>query len=277
MNEQKEQELRRQLGALGQQRIANDIDLWPAIRNQIQPSAKRKRARQRRLRLGLLSLLGLLILAAALLAVSPQARGAFQEYQNFAMILIGAQPVQNLDTQAPSPQNGPTPAATEKRILLNMSQAEIQSRLPFALRIPGWLPEGLTYQGGSVAEDPSGKACVQAICSTSTPIYDIILNYGWEDPSRGGLNLQIWSGQPSGGYVFPQSAEQSVQVNGRDAAYVLQTWEANSQTGQMNPGGVQALSWQDQNGFTYLLMTGNLELSRQDLIRMAESIKPATG
>ena len=105
MNEQKEQELRRQLGSLGQQRIADDIDLWPAIQNQIQQSATRKRARQRRLRLGLLSLLGFLILAAAFLAVSPQARAAVQQYQKFAMILIGAQPVQNLDTQAASPHN----------------------------------------------------------------------------------------------------------------------------------------------------------------------------
>jgi hypothetical protein len=277
MNEQKEQELRRQLGALGQQRIADDIDLWPAIRDQIQQSARRRRARQRRLRLGLLSLLGLLILASALLAFSPQARAAVQQYQKFAMILIGAQPVQNLDTQAPPPQNGPTPAATEKRIPLNMSQAEIQSRLPFALPVPGWLPEGLTYQGGSVAEEPSGKACGQAICSTSTPIYDIVLSYGWEDPSEGGLDLQIWSGQPSGGYVFPQSAEQSVQVNGRAATYVLQTWEADPQASQMTPGSLQALSWQDQKGFTYLLTTGSLKLSSPDLIRMAESIKPATG
>jgi hypothetical protein len=277
MNEQKEQELRRQLGALGQQRIADDIDLWPAIRNRIQQSAASERTRHRRLRFGLLLPLGLLILAAALLAVSPQARAAVQQYQKFAMILMGAQPVQDLDTQAPSPQNGPTPASTEKRILLNMSQAEIQSRLPFALPVPGWLPEGLTYQGGSVAEDPSGKACVQAICSTSTPIYDIVLSYGWGDPSKGGMNLQIWWGQPSGGYVFPQSAEQSVQVNGRAATYVLQTWSADPQAGHMNTGGSQALSWQDQNGFTYLLTTGNLELTRQDLIRIAESIKPSAG
>jgi hypothetical protein len=273
MNEQKEQELRRQLGELGQQRIADDIDLWPAIRHQILRSATRKRARQRQLRLGLLSLLGLLTLATALLAVSPQARAAVQQFQKFAMILIGAQPVQNLDTQAASPHNGPTPAAAEKRILLNMSQTEIQSRLPFALPIPSWLPEGLTYQGGSVAEDPSGKACAQAICSTSTPIYDIVLSYGWANPAKSGLNLQIWSGQPGGGYVFPQSAEQTVQVNRRSATYILQTWEADPQASQMTPGGLQALYWQDQNGYTYLLMTGNLELSRQDMIRIAESVK----
>jgi hypothetical protein len=277
MNEQKEQELRQQLWALGQQRIADDIDLWPAIRNQIQQSATRKRARQRQLRLGLLSLLGLLILATTLLAVSPQARAAAQQFQKFALILIGAQPVQIFDTQAPSPHNGPTPAATEKRILPNMSQAEIQSRLPFALPVPGWLPEGLSYQGGLVVEDPSGKPCVQAICSTTTPIYDIVLTYGWEDPSKGWLNLQIWSSQPGGGYVFPQSAAQSVQVNGRAATYVLQAWAADPQAGQMTPGGSQALSWQDQNGFTYLLTTGSLELSRQDLIRIAESIKPSGG
>jgi hypothetical protein len=277
MNEQKEQELRQQLWALGQRRIAEDIDLWPAIRNQIQQAARRKQARQRRLRLGLLSLLGLLILAAALLAVSPQARAAVQQYQKFAMILIGAQPIQSTNMQASPSKNGPTPGATEKRILPNMSQAEIQSRLPFALPVPGWLPEGLTYQGGLIVEDPSGKACGQATCSTNTPIYDIVLTYGWEDPSKSWLNLQIWSGQPSGGYVFPQSAAQSVQVNGRAATYALQTWGADPQAGRMNPGGMQALSWQDQNGFTYLLTTESLELSRQDLIRMAESIKPAKG
>ena len=67
-----------------------------------------------------------------------------------------------------------------------------------------------------------------------------------------------------------------MQVNGRAATYVLQTWEADPQAGQMNPGGTQALSWQGQNGFTYLLTTSNLELSRQDMTRMAESIRPAT-
>lgn len=277
MNDQKKQELRRILLEIGQQRIADDIDLWPAIRNQIQQSARHRQARQRRLRLGLLSLLGLLILTIVLLAVSPQARAAAQQFQRFALILIGVQPVQNPNMQAFPPQNGPTQAATEKRILPNMSLAEIQFRLPFALPVPGWLPKGLTYHGGLVAEEPSGKPCAQAICSTSTPIYDIVLTYGWEDSSKSGLNLQIWSGQPGGGYVFPQSAEQSVQVNGRAATYVLQTWEADPQAGQMTPGGTQVLSWQGQNGFTYLLTTGNLELSRQDMIRIAESIKPVTG
>ena len=124
---------------------------------------------------------------------------------------------------------------------------------------------------------PAGKAAVQAVCGPSTPISDMVLSYGWANPAKGWLNLQIWSGQPGGGYGFPQSAEQSVQVNGRDAAYVLQTWEADPQAGQMHPGGLQALSWQGQNGFTYLLTTGDMELSRQDLIRIAESIKPTTG
>jgi hypothetical protein len=64
-----------------------------------------------------------------------------------------------------------------------------------------------------------------------------------------------------------------VQVNGRAATYVLQTWEADPQAGQMTPDGSQVLSWQDQNGFTYLLTTGNLELSRQDIVRIAESMK----
>jgi hypothetical protein len=276
MNDKKKQELHQNLLEIGQQRIADNVDLWPVIQDQILQSATRKWARQRRLRLGLLSLLGLLILASTLLAVSPRARAAAQQFQRFALILIGAQPVQNLDTQGSPPQKGPTPATTEKRVLPNMSQGEIQSQLPFALPVPSWLPEGLAYQGGLVVEEPSDKACDQTNCSTSTPTYDIVLAYGWGDPSKSGLNLQIWSGQPSGGYVFPQSAEQSVQVNGRAATYVLQTWEADPQAGQMNPGGTQALSWQGQNGFTYLLTTSNLELSRQDMIRMAESIRPAT-
>jgi hypothetical protein len=273
MNEQKEQELRRHLLALGQQRIANDIDLWPAVRNRIQQSATHERARRRLLRFSLLSLLGLLILTATLFMISPQARAAVQQFQKFALILIGSQPAQSPDVQPSPQQNGSTPAVTEKRILPNMSRAEIQSKLPFLLPLPGWLPEGLIYQGGLVVEDSSGRSCVQAVCSTTTPIYDIALSYGWTNPAKGGLNFQIWSGQPSGGYVFPQSAEQTVQVNGRAATYVLQTWEADPQVGQMTPGGLQALSWQDQNGFTYLLMTGNLELTRQDMIHIAESVK----
>jgi hypothetical protein len=277
MNEQKGQELRQQMLALGQQRIGDEIDLWPNVRNRIQQSAINERARRRRLRFGLLSLLGLLALMAALLMVSPQARAAVQQFQRFALILIGSQPVQGADVQASPPQNGSTPAATEKRILPNMSQEDIQSQLPFSLPLPGWLPEGLAYQGGTVVEDPSGRSCVQAVCSTTTPIYGIILSYSWADQSKGGFSLQIWSGQPGGGYVFPQSAEQTVQVNGRAATYVLQTWEADPHVGRMTPGGLQALSWEDENGFTYLLMTGNLGLTRQDMILIAESVQPSGG
>jgi hypothetical protein len=277
MNEQKEQELHQHLLALGQQRIADEVDLWPAVRNRIQQSATHRRARRRRLRFGLLSLLGLLALAAALFMVSPQARAAVQQFQRFALILIGPQPVQGPDMQESPPQNGSPQAVTEKHILPNMSQEQIQSQLPFPLPLPGWLPEGLIYQGGLVVEDSSGKSCIKAVCSTTTPIYEIALSYGWTDQSRGGLNLQIWSGQPSGGYAFPQSAEQTVQVNGRAAVYVLRTWEADPQAGQMTPGGSQALSWKDEKGFTYLLMTGDLELTMQDMIRIAESVKPSGG
>jgi hypothetical protein len=77
-------------------------------------------------------------------------------------------------------------------------------------------------------------------------------------------------GAQVGGYVLPSSAAQDVRVNGHTAVYAQGSWDEFQRWNRRADAAL--LSW-DENAFTYVLSFSGLGLSRDDVIRIAESLR----
>jgi hypothetical protein len=73
-----------------------------------------------------------------------------------------------------------------------------------------------------------------------------------------------------GGYVLPSSAAQNVRVNGHAAVYAHGSWDEFRRWN--GTADAALLSW-EENGFTYVLSFSGLGLSRDDVIRIAASLR----
>lgn len=150
---------------------------------------------------------------------------------------------------------GPPSQATSEQFaeIPLVSFEEAQQRIPFHIPVPTWLPEGMTLRGAHVQGDW------------------INLSYaGSANRASSGMGIEISRGQVSGNYVVPDSAKQSVVANGRTATYVHGAWNQQMQwDGTVDAG---SLTW-EANGFTYRLGYSALALSREDIIRIAESLR----
>lgn len=134
-----------------------------------------------------------------------------------------------------------------------ISLAEAQKQVSFQIPQPGWLPEGLTLKGAHV--NPPNWANVF---------------YGRADGKEGGLGIEVAQGTGQTGYVFPDSAKQPVTVNGQPAIYIHGAWNGQ---GQWNDNeDAAALEW-SANGFAFHLSCSGLGLSRDDVVRIAESLR----
>ena len=146
-----------------------------------------------------------------------------------------------------------------------MSVAEAQERLPFSLRIPTWVPEGLEMNSLTVIP--------------SEAYGDWIIYVGWRGPHSGGMMLPDPMLTPlflriegpnvrPFGYLptaSPYPPEETTQINGKPVYMtVSQQWYAP----------VATVSWvQEEDGVRYTL-TGNLSMvSQEDMVRVVETIR----
>jgi hypothetical protein len=141
----------------------------------------------------------------------------------------------------------------EVREIPALTLAEAQKQIAFNIPQPGWLPAGLILKGSHV--NPPNWANVF---------------YGYADGKEAGLGIQVAPSTGLPNYVFPESARQPVIVNGQPATYIHGAWNAQ---GQWNDNeDAAALEW-SANGFAFHLSGSDLGLTREDLIRIAESVK----
>jgi hypothetical protein len=185
----------------------------------------------------------------ALLLLAVIAPAVVAGLQSFGLVLMSPLDLWRVDHSTPSnaePRGGP--------MTLNLSLEEAQSQVDFRIPTPAWLPDGVVFRGAFTGP---------------TRTTDVVVSYRAAGESSGGLSIQIHRGLPSGGYVVPEWAAETVQVRGRPAIY--------ARGGNGSRGGWDAtvdaglLSWQD-DAFTYVLQFSGLGLSRDDLIRIAESV-----
>lgn len=206
--------------------------------------------------------LAVVLLGAGLLAARPavfaQVGGwlpRFGQQQRAGMVLLSPTEVARLSHPPPSPPPGvarPQPGPG-RMMTPDLTLEEAQQQAPHHIPVPAWLPPGVVFRGALVS-----------------PAQDVVVSYRSADDLMKGMGLQIKPGSPGGGYAFPASAAEDTQVDGQPAVYVHGTWHPNQQWDATADAGT--LSWQ-QRGFTYLLFSSGLGLSRDDLVRIAQSLR----
>ena len=187
--------------------------------------------------------LGLAMIAA--LVFSPVAQAALNRVvrQIGGVTFFGPDEVEA--NQPPLPESQIT-LVPEERLPL----AEAQAKLPYAISLPTWVPEGFTM---------ATSVRISYFGTKYTPVE--ITWYG-TDPMIGGIILTI--GQPVQ-WLVDTDHLQEVQINGQPAGLSGGNWDADS--GQWTSDD-QTLTWM-KGDVMYQLSS---RLPAADLIRVAESI-----
>jgi hypothetical protein len=225
-------------------------------------------------------LAGILVVAALLLlATVPSVRAALDRLfeQRFGIVLV--EPSQ---LEAPILSSAGDERAQEVQeamtVIPQISFHEAQAQVDFPIPQPAVVPEGLELWATHVSEYPArdGQDGSQTI---------VVLQYlpagGLVVDTTPALSLLITNKTGlQGGYAVAAGAEESVAVNGAPAVYARGAWERIAEDeppAQANlfwDAGSDAamLSW-EADGFTYTLQGYLLGLSREDYIRIAESVR----
>jgi hypothetical protein len=254
--------------------VPEDLDLRPAVRARIAPpqaTVRASRYGQRRARSRTPMVLCLLALALAVgvpAAAVVTATTMRTQLQRFGVVLVDPTPAPTPATAGPQPvivgpQSVPAAAATVTGSTPTwLSLEEARPQVPFPIRVPSWLPAGLTLHGALV-----GSAGAVDGKSGATKV---ILSYRATDGTTNGLHLDQIGGQGMGGLAVPAGQARTVTVNGRAAIYARGAWRRDETWDATADSGI--LSWEAE-GFTYLVQFSGLGLSDKELIRIAESLR----
>jgi hypothetical protein len=151
----------------------------------------------------------------------------------------------------------PTPIVNASLIL---SIEEIQEQVPFQVRSPSWLPEGVQFRGGTVSMTDAGASATLSFGPASLA--------SEADPPR--LDLDIG---PVGPYLVPSSEQLAVDINGAHAVYAHGGWASGDDTNLVWDSSQDDafLTW-EADGVPYLLFGHGLGLDLSDMVRIAESL-----
>ncbi len=199
-----------------------------------------------------LALACLLLAFGALLAISPDVRAQVGE----VIRRIGVYSFRETD-QFPE-VNGNTIYLHGQKVSLEQARAIA----PFRLQVPTWVPAGFVMDKDvqiTKDEDVSGTR----IFVVPTPVTII-----WRRDKGFPIALTQERASGSGPIRVGPGSVKEVQVNGEPAALVQGVWNAQTQTWIQSS---QTLLWR-RDGVDYRL-GGPLDISADDLVRMAESLK----
>lgn len=136
-----------------------------------------------------------------------------------------------------------------------LALTDVQGRVPYAIGLPAWLPEGVTAQTDAVR-------LVEAWSGVTVYFHDA--------DGRVVLLLALDAADPDVAYVVGPESVEKVLVNGRPATLIRGAWRADSQSWQED--GSQTLRW-ERDGVAYRLITWDGTIADATLIRVAESIQ----
>jgi hypothetical protein len=202
--------------------------------------------------------------------------------QRFGLVVIYPEVIEaGLPSVAPEPlatdQAEPVPSA-QAYVPQKLGLEEAQQRTPFPIRLPTWLPSNLEMTALDVGE--GGWGCnSQEECANAKPPVSVVVMYKTPGDTWNGIILQATeiTPQSGGGYVVPAAGIQSVTMSGLPAIYV--GGAAQGSTEDMDKMVWNAavdqhmLSW-EQDGLIYVLQASGLGFTREDVIRIAESLQP---
>jgi hypothetical protein len=216
-------------------------------------------------------------------AITAQAR-VERMAQRFGLIVINTEVIDE-PSQGPASHEQATTSAqpvpeAQAFVPKKLSFAEAQRRTPFPIRLPTWLPAEMTLTALDVGEGGWGcSALTMEDCAKIKPPVSVHVLYRPQDNTEANLALDVTEITPEGGggVGVPASDIQLATVHGQPAVYVQGAWQ---QKRENDPRDLvwnkavdqQMLSWQE-HGQTYVLSSYQLGLSREDMIRIAESIR----
>ncbi len=255
----RDQFVRQLLEETASEAVPESMNLWPALSSRIEAAhARRNRRWPSRRRLVLVGL-AVVVLALSLVAATPAGAAVGRAFlpsgmlQRFGMVLVRPTLVPSHTPAAGRPQAEPKADAPSGPLTPSLTLEEAQQQVSFLIRTPAWLPGDVVYRGALVAPDGT-----------------VVVSYrGVDDPSKG-MFIQMQQGAAAGGYAVPSSAAQQVRVGGHAAVYARGSWDRSGNWNRKADAGL--LSWQ-QDGMTYVLSSSGLGLSRNDMIRIAESLR----
>lgn len=241
------------LDELASDTVPESVDLWPGVADII---SARRRVPHVRLHGGqiwrIAATMAVLILSVIML--SPVQQTIADTIQHFGILETNSTKIQ----QSP-PAVGVT-AISEPVAMYSLEEA--QKRVPYTIPQPSWIPSGFHLRGVFVGTDGS-----------------VSLSYvpdGWtENGSGGGFGLSVRRGSEAGfgGIAIPVTAIQHATLNGAPALYARGAWEdrSNGMTWHADDDAAR-VAWAS-DGFTYVLSESGVGLGRDDLMRIAESIR----
>lgn len=141
-------------------------------------------------------------------------------------------------------------ATAESVSLTTMSLSEAQATLPFVFSLPTWTPEGFTLQDE-----------VDVVLPTNSSAYSTAI-LTWRNANEDEITLQVSPTDQTSSLTGSGSVEQ-IQVNGQPATLIRR--------GPKETPGRLSLRW-EWNGLTYLLSGNEEVVSREKLVRMAETV-----
>lgn len=271
-----EEQLSRHLREIAEQEVPGDLDLWRLIRADISelPSPQPRRSIPGRVAsripmfrswtpaLATLSLT-VLIVAFGIMFV-PSAQGRIDGMlRRFGLMLVNSTSVTPSTTQWLDQTDEELLATGGPISVANIGEA--QRRAPFPIHLPRLLPAGLTMSDVFILTSPPSDP--------TKSMFTVGLTYRYDEQRA--LFIRETQGDSEGTGV-PEPAVQDARVNGRTALYAQGGWRSDGGAGQsLQWDGTmdrKLLSW-ESGGVTYVLDAYGLDLSREDMIRIAESIR----
>lgn len=271
-----EEHLSQRLREIAEHEVPGDLDLWQAIRADITADAlprprrsmtSRVASRMRifRSRTPVLVALSLVVLVVAFgVVTAPSAQGRIDGMlRRFGLMLVSSTTVTPATPQWPGQTK--EPALANGGPIQMTSIGEAQRRAPFPIHLPRLLPEGMTmrdvYIRTSPPTDPNGS------------LFTVEMTYSTGDERV--MFIRETRGASEGAGV-PESQVQDARINGRSALYAQGGWEFDGDSGSSlrwdETLNRQLLSW-ESGGVTYVVDAYGLDLRREDMIRIAESIQ----
>lgn len=218
--------------------------------------------------------------AVLLLATVPSVRAAIGRFfeQRFGLVVV--EPAA-LTVPAVAEPDEDREVQVVEEVIPPRTFEEIQAQTPFRIPLPALVPDGLELWAARMSEYGAGESGG----SNGEQEVVVVLTYkptaaSAYDPSAA-LSLQVHNRTGvEGGYAVTASAEESVTVNGAPAVYARGVWERPDENEPLDPANMiwdadadaAMLSW-EADGFTYTLTGYLLELSREDYVRIAESVR----
>jgi hypothetical protein len=266
-----DKQLSRIMDDLARERVADDVDLWPAIQGSLKKSNKpsqkgdlfmnTKPTRNRVLPWVAASLLTLSILAVLLL-VTPQGKVWAQDILRFfTRSTSDTLPVQSWQLTRQPTSEAPTSDPADIGDA-NQTVSEVEQQAGFHVLEPAWLPDSLTFSGASLETDHNIARLFYRLVETN----GLVLR---QQPVKLTDTCELC------GEVGSSAAVKEVTIGDETGEYVEGVWNLTDQgpVWEDDPY-MKTLRWQ-ANGMAFELMfMGPPDaVSKDDMIAVAASIK----